>query len=509
MRDTSTAPELTEEQKAENFAKMFPEFELPKPIKQTAENLNKLVAEAIEKSGGSIIKALKQVKEYVSTLNGDGEKKKRINHMAALLRIDPTRLKEGKSTVARIEIAMNALLEGNDPRDEVQLHAAVIVEKDAKPKEAGELEKYLASAEMATVQVSGTISNLTGEDIKSVTSAVFASYNASLSYLTQKVKMPSPAEKALQWLLGAASGQTEFEATNEFIAAAANVSTKQVSRNIQALSEFMGESKLGLVDIIQAVKKPTKYTLHLLDVMQTLIQNVMVGEGVSARNTLAIAAVSGKLLTEGATAANLQMDEESFNTAKGLAQEIEQTLNNFSKPNVKLQEGGAEAKKASIMKQITSMRTVAGALGEQANEVQLSLADQNAIGQIAMVLRSAETKVEAGKVVDLDAIQETIKLYQSKVKEALSTDKENAAKFLENAKAEGQSTPELFQDVATKQVAEYPEGDLADLLDQSYAIVESEIYEQAALCARLGGESHAKQVVRLHSLIKSAFDTVA
>lgn len=509
MSNTATVAELTEEQKAENFGKMFPEFELPKPLKQTADNLHKLIAEALAKSDDSIVKALKQIKEYVSTLNGDGEKKKRINHMAALLRVDPTRLKEGKSTVARLEIAMNALLEKRDPRHEIQLHAAVSVDKEAKPKEAGELEKYLTSAEMATIEVSGAISNLTAEDIKNVTSAVFAAYNAALAWLTQKIKMPSAAEKALQWLLGAASGQTEFEATNEFIAATANVSTKQVSRNIQALSQFMTESKLGLVDITQAVKKPTKYRLQLLDVMQALIQNIMVGEGVTARNTLAIAGASGKLLTENATAASLQMDEESFNTARALAQNIEATLNDFPKPTVKLQEGGIESKKASAMKQIVNLRTVAGELGEKASEAGLSTEDQNAIGQIALALRSVESKVEAGKPADLDPIRETIKLYQSKVKEALSSETENAAKELNEAKADGRTTPELFQSVAMKQVAEYPESDLTDILEQSFQNVESEIYEQAAICARLENDAKAKQVVRLHNLIKSAFGTIA
>lgn len=512
MSNTATAPELTPEQITANFAKLFPEFELPKVIQQTADNLNALVTEAIEKAGGNIVgsnflKALKPLKEYAATLNGDTEKKKRLNHLAALLRVDPERIKEGKATAARVEHGIVALLEGRDPREEVQLHAAVNVEKEAKPKEPGELEAYLKSAEMATVDVSSTLSNLTGEDVKAVTSAVFASYNASIGWLTKEVKMPASAEKALQWLLGAANGQTEFSATNEFIAATANVSGKQVSRNIQALVDFMKESRMGLVSIKQVVKKPTEYKLHLLDVMQALIQNVMFGEGLTAKNTLAIAGASGKLLTEGATAASLAMDEESFNTAKGLAQEIENTLNDFPKPNIKLAEGGAGAKKAAILTQITKMRTVAGALGEQASEAGLTEEDQNAIAQISVQLRSAEAQIEAGKPVDLASIQSVIDQFVAKVKEALQTETAAANEELETAKAEGKATPQLYQDVAEKQVAEYPEGDLEANAAAAFENIQTEVYELAAICNRIGGDAGTKRVVELHSLIKSAFNT--
>jgi hypothetical protein len=505
--NTATAPELTPEQVQANIEKMFPEYELPKAIKQTADNLNALVTEAIEKSGGSVIKALKQVKEYVSTLNGDTEKKKRINHMAALLRVDPERLKEGKSTVARIELAMTALLEGRDPREEVQLHAAISVEKEAKVKEAGELVTYLKGAEMTAPEVSGTMSNLTGEDIKTFTSSVFAAYNAGIAWFTKKHKMPSAAEKALQWLLGAASGKTEFSATNEFIAAAANVSTKQVSRNVQALAEFMKESGFGLVSIKQVVKKPTEYKLHLLDVMQALIQNVIVSGDASAKTVLAIAGASGQLLTEGATAASLQMDEESFKTAKNLAEEMESTLNDFPQPSVKLAEGGEGNRKTAIMSQITKMRTVAGALGEQANEAGLSEEDQNAIGQIAVQLRSAETQTEAGKPVDLAPIQTVIDQFTAKVKEALQTETAAASEELETAKAEGKATPQLYQDVAEKQVAEYPESDLEANAAAAFENIQTELYELAAICNRIGGDAGTKRVVELHGVIKSAFNT--
>lgn len=438
------------------------------PTDAQAEALKAVTATVDEIKASSPSKAIwtQKIGDFAKTLTGKNTAEaknenhgKRVLILSALLGVPVDSIAEGKATVSALADALTAFAFG----DPIETAVSVIKTATSKDEPTGS-ELALKDVFSGAMQTSKRMKALDADDLQALQACSHAALFSVLKMLPDydaklaptAPKKPKGVAEFLSVLIGFSAGSLDwFEVDDNTLAEVTKTPSTTMRRYRTQLRDYMKETGLGLVDIVQEANKPTRYKLNLLAATTAVMLKQISGKNVDPDALLIVAQVAGRLAGESEQKLRVEVTDAELAQAKELHSVLTDVVTSLPEPNITLSEQSKGSSQSQNKTACEKLSAKAGRYFEMASEAELEEETATAKALVEEInAKAKEVEANATATVDVEGITARLDTLFSAIKEKTQSELDALQEKAKQEQAEsGETSTETAKEIATAYAA--------------------------------------------------------